>query len=88
MGDWPIQNLNLLISKNSPISLTHSIGMVSLAGTFCQVYHCLSTLDKLSAITMFLWSLLCAINNFEKFVHLKPKVIKNKCILKIIILVY
>lgn len=75
MGDWPIQNLNLLISKNSPISLTHSIGMVSLAGTFCQVYHCLSTLDKLSAITMFLWSSLCAINNFEKFVHLKPKLL-------------
>ncbi|XP_026817909.1 uncharacterized protein LOC113556892 isoform X1 [Rhopalosiphum maidis] len=80
LGDWPIQDLNLLISKNSPLTLTRSIGMISLVGTFCQVYHCLTTFDKLSAITMFLWSSLCAINNFDIFVHLKPKLLASAII--------
>ena len=75
LDDWAAKNLDPLISQNSAITLTRSIGMVSLAGTLCQIYHCLNTLDKLSTITMFLWSSLCAINNFEHFVHLKPKVI-------------
>jgi len=88
MGDWAAQHLDPLIFQNSAVTLTRSIGMISLGGTSCQVYHCLSTLDILSAITMFLWSLLCVINNFEHFEHLKPKVIYNKYILKVSILLY
>ncbi|CAI6346746.1 unnamed protein product [Macrosiphum euphorbiae] len=75
MGNWAAQHLDPLISQNSAVTLTRSIGMISLGGTSCQVYHCLSTLDILSAITMFLWSLLCVINNFEHFEHLKPKLL-------------
>lgn len=86
LGDWAAQHLDLLIPRNSALTLTRSIGMISLGGTSCQVYRCLNTLDKLNAITMFLWSLLCIINNFEYFEHLKPKVIYYKYVLKILIL--
>jgi len=82
LGDWAARHLDPLIFQNSAVTLTRSIGMISLGGTSCQVYHCLSTLDKLSAITMLLWSSLCVINNFEHFEHLKPKVTYNKYILK------
>ncbi|KAL4119259.1 hypothetical protein QTP88_012092 [Uroleucon formosanum] len=75
LGDWAAQHLDLLIPRNSALTLTRSIGMISLGGTSCQVYRCLNTLDKLNAITMFLWSLLCIINNFEYFEHLKPKLL-------------
>jgi len=88
LGDWAAQHLDSLISRNSAVTLTRTIGMISLGGTSCQVYHCLSSLDKLSAITMFLWSLLCVINNFEHFEHLKPKVILKIYIIKILILPY
>jgi len=88
LGDWTAQHLDSLISQNSAVTLTRSIGMISLGGTSCQVYHCLSTLNKFSSITMFLWSLLCVINNFEHFEHLKPKVIYDKYILQILILPY
>ncbi|XP_025193198.1 uncharacterized protein LOC112593119 isoform X2 [Melanaphis sacchari] len=74
LDDWPIQYLNSLTSKN-PITLTLLIGMISLGGILCQAYHSLSTFDKLSAITMFLWSSLCAFNNFENVAFLKPKLL-------------
>ncbi|XP_015379438.1 PREDICTED: uncharacterized protein LOC107173418 isoform X2 [Diuraphis noxia] len=75
LDNWVAQHLDPLIFQNSAVTLTRSIGIISLGGTLCQVYHCLSTLDKLSAITMLLWSLLCVINNFEHFEHLKLKLL-------------
>lgn len=77
IGDWPIKFVDLSIFHNSGLTIIHSIAIVSLCGTICQVYQCLSTMNKLSSVVMLLWAFLFAINNFEILINFKPKVILN-----------
>lgn len=63
------------IPDNSIVTIARSISIVSLTGTMCQVYQCLSTLDKLSAVIMLLWSLLFVIDYITIFEHFRPKLL-------------
>lgn len=74
LGDWTIKFIDTLIVYDTSITITRSIGAISLGSLLCQVYQCLNTMDKLNAIAVLFWSLLFTINNFENFNHLKPKV--------------
>lgn len=75
-NDWAAKFVYTPIFHNSLI-VTRSIGIASLVGILCQVYQCLNTMDKLSAITLLLWASVFVINNFEILNHLQPKVFLN-----------
>lgn len=73
-GKWTSINA----SNYDSIVLSRSIGMASLGGILCQVYQCLSTMDKLSAVLMLLWSSLFSINNFEIVKNFESRVIMSE----------
>ncbi|XP_025423896.1 uncharacterized protein LOC112693165 isoform X2 [Sipha flava] len=75
LSDWTANFIDTSIFDNSVVIVSYSIGMASLGGILCQVYHCLTTMDKLSGIIMLLWSILFVINNFEIFINFKPKLL-------------
>lgn len=80
--NWTTKFIDALFFNDNRTSITISqlIGAVSLGGVLCQVYQCLNTMDKLSAVVMLFWSLLFATNNFEILIHYKPKVKSIKLI--------
>lgn len=86
LNNWSTKFIDTSTFDNSVVTVSYSIGMASLGGILCQVYHCLITMDKLSAIVMLLWSLLFVINNFQIFINFKPKVISSKLIWKMCII--
>lgn len=65
------------IPHNNIVTITRSISTFSLIGIICQAYQCLSTLDKLNATIMLLWSSLFVIVSTEIVAHFKPKVAIN-----------
>lgn len=79
INDWTAKFVYTPIFHNS-LTVTRSIGIASLVGILCQVYQCLNAMDKLSAITLLLWSSVFVINNFEILNHFQPKVFLNSLI--------
>jgi len=75
--DWAAAEFDkyTFIPHNSFMTIARFISIASLTGTICQVYQCLSTLDKLSAVIMLLWSLLFVVENIDILEHLKPKLL-------------
>lgn len=76
LNSWAAKFVYTPIFHNS-LTVARSIAITSLIGILCQVYQCLNTMDKLSAITMLLWSSVFVINNFEILNHFQPKVVLN-----------
>lgn len=76
-SDWIAKFIDTSVAASSVISVTRSVGLISLNGIICQTYQCLSTMNKLNAVVMLLWSSLFTINNFEILLNYKPKVIIN-----------
>lgn len=62
------------VFHNNGVTIIRSIAIVSLSGSICQIYQCLSTMDKFHSVVMLLWASLFAINNFEILSNFKPKV--------------
>lgn len=80
LRDWPTKFIDITIFHNPGITIIRSISTASLCGAICQIYQCLSTMDKLSSVVMLLWASLFAINNFEILTNFKPKVHNFKLI--------
>lgn len=76
LSDWAANLIDTSISISSVVTTTRSVGFISLSGIICQTYQCLTTMNKLNAVIMLLWSSLFTINNFEIFLNFKPKVTK------------
>lgn len=76
LNDWAAQFVYMPIFHNS-LTVTRCIGIASLVGILCQVYQCLNAMDKLSTITLLLWSSVFVINNFDILNHFQPKVFLN-----------
>jgi len=74
LGTWAVNFVDTSILRYNVLTPIQLTGISSLVGILCQVYQCLSTMDKLSAVVMLLWSLLFVIHNFEILLHFHPKV--------------